>query len=116
MADTTIRLSRTQSLHLIELYHGHTALWNICSPQYKDRNVQNTAYISVQLGLEDATTIKLSGSDPWSLLLFVVYSHSDSDSGVLLGCEGDSINKLKAMLRFWNVGNISDTWLACYAI
>ena len=39
-----------------------------CSPQYKDRNVRNAAYISVQLGLEEATMIKLSGghtgSDP----------------------------------------------------
>ena len=68
MADTTVRLSSTRSLHLIELYHGHDALWNICSPQYKDRNVRNAAYISVQLGLEETTTIKLSGrhtgSDP----------------------------------------------------
>ena len=31
--------------------------------------------------------------------IIVVDSHSDSDSGVLLGCEGDSINKLKAMRR-----------------
>ena len=30
---------------------------------------------------------------------FVVDSHSDNDSAVLLGCEGDSINKLKAMRR-----------------
>ena len=60
MADATVRLSSTQSLHLIELYHGHDALWNICSPQYKDRNVRNAAYISVQLGLEETTTIKLS--------------------------------------------------------
>ena len=45
MADTTVRLSSTQSLHLIELYHGHDALWNICSPQYNDRNVRNAAYI-----------------------------------------------------------------------
>ena len=51
MADATVRLSSTQSLHLIELYHGHDALWNICSPQYKDRNVRNAAYISVQLGI-----------------------------------------------------------------
>ena len=61
MADATVRLSSTQSLHLIELYHGHDALWNICSPQYKDRSVRNVAYISVQLCLEEATTIKLSG-------------------------------------------------------
>ena len=39
MADATVRLSSKQSLHLIELYHGHDALWNICSPQDKDRNV-----------------------------------------------------------------------------
>ena len=43
-------------------------------------------------------------------------SHSDSDSGALLGCEGDSINKLKAMRGGRNVDNISDTWLACYAV
>ena len=67
MAGATVRLSSTQSPHLIELYHGHDALWNICSPQYKDRNVRDTPpifIISVQLGLEEATTIKLSGSDP----------------------------------------------------
>ena len=40
MADATVRLSSTQSPHLIELYHDHDALWNICSPQYKDRNVR----------------------------------------------------------------------------
>ena len=46
MADATVRLSSTQSQHLIELYHGHDALWNIlCSPQYKDRNVRYAAYI-----------------------------------------------------------------------
>ena len=48
--------------------------------------------------------------------LFVVDSHSDSDTGVLLGCKGDSINRLKAMRRGLNMGNISDTWLACYAV
>ena len=65
MVDATVRFSSKQSLHSIELYHGHDALWNICSPQSKDRNVRNAAYISVQLGLEEATTIKLyTGSDP----------------------------------------------------
>ena len=39
MADATVRLSSTQSPHLIELYHGHDA----CSPQYKDRNVRYAA-------------------------------------------------------------------------
>ena len=41
MADATVRLSSTQSPHLIELYHGHDA----CSPQYKDRNVRYAAYM-----------------------------------------------------------------------
>ena len=46
MADAAVRLSSTQSTHLIELYHGHDALWNICSPQYTDRNVRlYAAYI-----------------------------------------------------------------------
>ena len=31
--------------------------------------------------------------------LCVVDSHSDSDNGVILGCEGDFNNKLKAMWR-----------------
>ena len=61
MADATVRLSSAQSLQLIELYHGHDSLWNTCSPQYKDRNVRNAAYVAVQLGFQEATAIKLSG-------------------------------------------------------
>ena len=87
MADATVRLSSTQSPHLIELYHGHDALWTIiiCSPQYKDRNVHEVCYCLLR-----------------TVTVTVIV-------GCFLGWEGDSINKLKAMRRGSNVGNISDT-------
>ena len=66
MVDATVCLSSTQSPHLLELYHGHDALWNVVR-NIKTRMCDDTPpifIISVQLGLEEATTIKLSGSDP----------------------------------------------------
>ena len=64
MADATVRLSSTQSPHLIELYHGHDALWNINNIKTGMCDTPPIFIISVQLGLEEAITIKLSGSDP----------------------------------------------------
>ena len=51
-------------------YHGHDALWNICRGLV--RNIKTGMcddkppifIISVKLGLEEAATFKLSGSDP----------------------------------------------------
>ena len=63
----------------------------ICSPQYKDRNVRNAAYISVQLGLEEAITIKLSGrhiDKEQSVKFAIVVGHTVTVT-VIVGCFWD---------------------------
>ena len=55
------RLSSMQTFELIQLYHDHAPLWDVRNQLYKDRNVRNTAYMSIQLEFEMSTKIKLSG-------------------------------------------------------
>lgn len=55
------RLSTSQTILLIELYHCHDALWDFTNPLYKDRNVKSKSYQSMQMAFRDETGITLPG-------------------------------------------------------
>ena len=55
------RLSTSQTILLIELYHCHDALWDFTNPLYKDRNVKSKSYLSMQMAFREETGITLPG-------------------------------------------------------
>ncbi|KAK7105284.1 hypothetical protein V1264_016688 [Littorina saxatilis] len=61
MADNTgQRLSSEQVGYLIELYHGHEALWNAKSKSYRNRDIKDASYRSIQTNFMEKFGVQLT--------------------------------------------------------